>query len=152
MSEPGKLVRLYLARWPDGTATIFSAESFEHAVDRIDEIGDPQECEVVPFDGDLWLTLKPSDDLASGLLALHRRPALEVDSQQEIVAVAFPVLSKVVEASSHDGDDERDIDPEQWREASQVEADRILAPSPRLREAIEDWWDGLVPRPAPESE
>lgn len=151
MSEPGKLTRLYLARWPDGTATIFSAECFEHAVDRIDEIGDPQECEVVPFDGDLWLTLKPSDDPAQGLLALHRRPALEVDSQQEIVSAAFPVLSNLVEASSRDEGDDRDINPEQWREASQIETDRILAPSPRLREAIEDWWEGLAP-PAPESE
>jgi len=83
-------------------------------------------------------------------IALHRRPTPEIDSQHEIVAVAFPVLSKLVEASLRDEGDEQDINPEQWREASQIEADRILAPLQRLREAIEDWWDGLAP--APESE
>lgn len=149
MSEPGKVTRLYLARWPDGTATIFSAMSFEHAVDRIDEVGDPGECEVVALDDDLWLTMRPSDDPEESMLALCRRPIAEIDSQPAIVAAAFPVLSKLVEASKRDDGDERDIDPNQWRQLKDMEADRILAPSPRVKEAIEDWWRGLVP---PQSE
>ncbi len=29
--------RIYLALWPDGSATLLSAESFEHSVERLDE-------------------------------------------------------------------------------------------------------------------
>lgn len=123
----------------------------EHAVDRIDEIDEPGECEVAPFDADLWLTFRPSPkDPADGPLMLCHRPVREIDSQRDIIAAAFPVISQVIESAVHkteDGDTvEDDIDPEQWRTAVAMEADRILAPSPELKEAIEDWWDALGPR------
>jgi hypothetical protein len=66
LSEPA-LTGLYLARWPDGAATVLSAQSLEHAVDRIDERYDP--------------THGP-------LVLLCHRPTLEIDSQREIVASA----------------------------------------------------------------
>jgi hypothetical protein len=153
VSQSGRSTRLYLARWPDGATTVLSAESLEHAVDLIDEIDNPQECEVVPFDGNLWLTLRPSDDPANGPLVLCHRPTIEIDSQREIVAAAFPVLSKLVEGAQRETDDgdiiDEDIDPERWREAKAIEADRILAPSSGFREAIEHWWDALGPNAEP---
>jgi len=142
---------LYVARWPDGTATVFTAYSMEHAVDRIDEIDEPGECEVTPFDAHLWLTFRPTPlDPANGPLILCHRPEREVDSQSDIIATAFPVISQVVESAQHKGDDgdtiEDDIDPVRWRDAVAIEADRILAPSAELKEAIDDWWDALGPR------
>jgi hypothetical protein len=95
---------LYVARWPDGTATVFTAHSMEHAVDRIDEIDEPGECEV----------------------------------------------AQIVESAHRMTDDgetvEEDIDPVRWRDAVAMEANRILAPSPDLKHAIDDWWDALGPR------
>jgi hypothetical protein len=147
VSDTDRSARLYIARWPDGTATVFTAQSMEHAVDRIDEIDEPQECEVVPFDADLWLTFRPSVDPAEGPLMLCHRPVVEIDSQRNIIAAAFPVISQVV-ASAHreteDGDlVDEDIDPMRWRDAIAMEADRILSPSPEFKEAIEGWWNAL---------
>lgn len=147
MSEPERTARLYVARWPDGTATVFTAQSMEHAVDRVDEIDEPQECEVVPFEGDLWLTFRPSDDPAAGPLMLCHRPVVEIDSQRNIIATAFPVISQVVESAHRETDDgdvvDEDIDPVRWRDAVAMEADRILFPSPEFKEAIEEWWNTL---------
>jgi hypothetical protein len=60
------------------------------------------------------------------------------------------VISQVIESAHHEteGGDivEKHIDPEQWRTAVAMEADRILAPSPELKEAVEQWWDALGPR------
>jgi hypothetical protein len=143
--------RLYIARWPDGTATVFTAHSMEHAVDRIDEIGEPGLCEVAELGADLWLTFRPSPrNPEDGPLMLCYRPVVEIDSQQDIIAAAFPVVSQVIESAQHAADDgevvEEDIDPVRWRDAVAIEADRILAPSPELKDAIDDWWDALGPR------
>lgn len=139
---------LYVARWPDGTATVFTAESLGHAVDLIDEIGNPQECEVVPFDAGLWLTFKPSEDLTQGLLTLCRRPTVEIDSQSAIVAIAYPVLAKLIddaEREAEDDDIDDVIDGDRWSDAASIEVERILAPSSEWREAFEAWWDALGP-------
>ena len=81
MSDDEQRPRLYIARWPDGTATVFTAYSMEHAVDRIDEIDELGECEVTPFDAHLWLTFRPSPrDPADGPLILCHRPEREIDS------------------------------------------------------------------------
>jgi hypothetical protein len=140
---------LYVARWPDGAATVFSAESLKHAVELIDTINSPHECEVVPLAGELWLTLRPADDLAGGPLVLCHRPTIEIDSQREILAVAFPVLSRIVEGAQHvtDSDDiiDEHVDPARWLEARAIEADRILALSPEFRDAIEKWSGDISP-------
>jgi hypothetical protein len=138
---------LYIARWPNGTATVFTADSFEHAVDRVDEIGEPHECEVVPFEGDLWLTFRPSADPANSPLTLCHRPLVEIDSQRNIIATAFPVISQVIESAHRETEDgdvvDEDVDPARWRDAAAIEGDRILAPSAEFKEAIENWWDAF---------
>lgn len=144
MSEPGKLTRLYLVRWPDGTVTILSAASFEHAVDRIDEIGDAGACEVTPLDGEVWLNVRPADNPEHSLLQLCDEPTPEVDFHRSIISIGFPVIAKLVETADPEATGEH-IDPVRWRELKQIETARILAPSPRLKEAIEDWWKNLVP-------
>ena len=142
--------RLYVARWPDGTATLFTAQSLEHAVDRVDEIDEPQECEVVPFDGDLWLTFRPSTDPADSPLILCHRPELEIDSQRHIISTSFPVISQVIESAHRETEDgdvvDEDIDPLRWRDAIAIEGDRILSPSTDFKQAIDDWWKGLAAR------
>jgi len=83
-------------------------------------------------------------------LILCHRPVIEIDSQRDIIAAAFPVISQVIESAHRETEDrdivEEDVDPAQWRTAVAMEADRILAPSPELKEAIEQWWDALGPR------
>jgi hypothetical protein len=125
----------------------------EHAVDRVDEIDEPHECEVVPFEADLWLTFRPSDDPAAGPLMLCHRPVVEIDSQRNIIAKAFPVISQVVESAHRETGDgdivDEDIDRVRWRDAVAMEADRLLSPSLEFKDAIEDWWDTLGARAEP---
>lgn len=149
MTESGRWTRLYLARWPSGAVSVLSAESMDQVVDHLDQVTDASECEVVPFDGDLWLTMGPADDPSVSPLSLLHRPTLEIDSQEAIIEKAFPVLHKVIEASRHetaDGDHEDEpIDSEGWRAAKGMERDRILSPSPEWKAAITAWWQGLDP-------
>lgn len=142
-------MRLYLVRWPDGAATVLGADSLEHAVELIDDVDQPNECEVVPLDR-LWLTMRPSVDLAEGPLTLCHRPSVEIDSQHEILSAAFPVLSRVVEGAQREADDgdiiEEDIELGEWREASSIEANRILAPSPEFKKVLARRLDALSAR------
>ncbi len=149
MSESEGWTRLYLARWPTGAVTLLAASSMEHAADLLDQVDNAKECELVPFDGELWLTMRPADEPSEGPLALHYRPALEIDSQGEIIEKAFPVLHKVIVAAQRetaDGDSyDEPIDREEWSAAKEIEIDRILSPSPEWKAAVERWWDGLGP-------
>jgi len=146
MSEP-EWTRLYLARWPSGAVTLLSANSLEQAADLLDQVDNPKECEVVPFDGELWLTMRPADDPSGGPLALHQRATLEIDSQETIVEKAFPVLHELIERSHRETDDgdtyDEPIDVEAWRDAGAIERDRILAPSPEWKAAVEEWWEAM---------
>lgn len=149
MSESERWTRLYLARWPSGAVTVLSAESMDQVADHLDQVADASECEVVPFDGDLWLTMGPADDPSGGPLSLLHRPTLEIDSQEAIIEKAYPVLHKLIEASpteTADGDhDDEPIDLEAWQAARAMERDRILSPSPVWKRAITEWWQGLDP-------
>lgn len=99
MSEPGKVTRLYLARWPDGTVTILSAECFEHAVDRIDRIDQIGDASARGRSA----RRRVADHAGVGRSEAGSAPALdpasEIDSQREIMSLAFPVLSRLVEAT-----------------------------------------------------
>lgn len=141
--------RLYLARWPDGTVTLLSGTSLEHVVDQLDAVGDAATCEVVPFERDLWLTFRPADGPDTGPLVLAPDPTSEIDSQADIVELAFPVLHRLVTSATieHDDGDSEDvpIEREAWNEATAIERERILSPSPTWRSAIEAWWTALGP-------
>lgn len=153
MSEPDWR-RLYLARWPTGVVTLLSAHSLEHAADLLDQVDNANECEVVPFDGDLWLTMRPADEPAAGLFVLVQRATLEIDSQAEIVERAFPVLHRLIEQShrtTEDGDTyDEPIPIEAWREAVEMERDRILAPSSEWKAAVAQWGASLAGPPRDE--
>lgn len=154
MSARDGWTRLYLVRWPDGAATVLSASSLEHAADLIDEVDNASECEVSPFEGELWLTFRPAADPIAGPLALDHRPTLEIDSQAAIVADAFPVLGRVLDASTAEtaeGDHlDVPVDADGWSAAAAMERERILAPSPEWKAAVERWWEALGA--APDSE
>jgi hypothetical protein len=141
--------RLYLARWPDGTVTLLSGLSLEHVVDQLDQVGDAGAAEVVPFERDLWLTFRPSNDPEAGLLTLTHQPTAEIDSQADVVELSFPVLHRLVAAATieHDDGDHEDvpIQPAAWNEALAIEHERILSPSPEWRRSIEAWWASLGP-------
>jgi hypothetical protein len=140
VSEQGRLTRLFVARWPSGITTLISADSLEDAFVLLDDVDDPGSCEVTPYVGNLWLTVRPSDDPAKGLLDLCHRPEREIDSQRDLIDIAYPVLSQLLEAAeraTEDGDTiEIPIAPSRWVEATAIEADRILASS---RAAYEAW-------------
>jgi hypothetical protein len=129
--------------------TLLGAESLEHAAELLDQVDNAGECEVVPFDGELWLTMRPAGDPSHGLLVLDHRPTLEVDSQEEIVAHAFPVLHQLVvsaQLETPDGDvEDEPIDVAAWQAGSALENDRILAPSAEWKAAVERSWNELAP-------
>ena len=147
MSESERWTRLYLARWPTGAVTLLAAESLEQVADLLDQVDDAAECEVVPYDGELWLTMQPASDPEAGPLALVHRPTLEVDSQEEIVEKAYPVLHRLIESARRemaDGDVvDEPIAVDAWLDARRMEQDRILAPSPQWKAAVEQWWNAM---------
>jgi hypothetical protein len=149
VSDSPSWTQLFLARWPDGTVTLISGTSMEHIVDQLDAIGDAATCEVVSFERNLWLTFRPNEVPANGLIALVHDPVSEVDSQADILELSFPVLHRVGNASTiehDDGDLERvPIDSEAWNQAVPIERDRILSPSLEWRASIEAWWASFAP-------
>lgn len=137
------MTRVFVARWPNGSVTVLSAETAEHAADLLDQVGNAGRCEVTPLDGWLWLTFQPaSDPNPDGPLALVHRPKIEVDAQAQIVKAAYPVLARIVDRAKTD---EAPIDVSVWAAAVTMERERILAPSAEWKEAVGDSWDALAP-------
>ena len=64
--EDGPNRRVYLARWPDGSATLLTARSLVEVADLLDEIGDPGGCEVAPYDGAVCVHLRPQPSPEAG--------------------------------------------------------------------------------------
>ncbi|MBZ0232480.1 MAG: hypothetical protein K8M05_09150 [Deltaproteobacteria bacterium] len=131
------MTRVFVARWPNGSVTVLSAETAEHAADLLDQVGNAGRCEVTPLEGWLWLTFQPAVDPDAGPLALVHRATVETDSQAAILAAAYPVLHEIMHAESPSAS--------AWADAMAIERGRILAPSSEWKRAVGRSWDSLAP-------
>lgn len=134
--------RLFVARWPDGTAMIISAESMAEVAGKLDEVGDPGACEVVPLDGSIAIVARPCSSPAGEMYLDVSLDALDdaLEVQRSIMAAAFPALYELIE-QSRDDDGCVDVDPSAWSAAIAREAARKLAPSTSWTNAIKEWWE-----------
>lgn len=126
---------LFVARWPDGTAWLVSAESMEDAADILDQGGDPGACEVHRYSGPVAFEFKL--DETQGTLKAQIAPVDHGEAmQEEVIARAFPKVGKAInEATGEDFDS----DTADFSAASSVELERPLHPSSKWEQAVERW-------------
>jgi hypothetical protein len=135
-------MRLFVARWPDGTAMIISAESMSEVAGRLDEVGDPGACEVVPLDGPIAIVARPRSEPPGELWLDVSLDALDdaLDVQRAIMAAAFPALHELIEQRRGE-DGGVDVDRAAWSAAVAREGARKLAPTALWANAIKEWWE-----------
>lgn len=148
----GPLTRLFVARWPDGTAMILSAASMADVADRLDEVGDPGTCEVEPLEVPLALVVRPARAPHDGFFLDPSFDALDdsIDLERAVMTAAFPHLGAMVEQSV-DPDGHAHIDDTTWRDAVAHEQGRQLTPSAAWVHALTSWWEGTIGAPAEQS-
>lgn len=136
--------RLFVARWPDGSAMLVAARSLEEVADRLDEIGDPGACEVAPYDGPFALSFEPAVGAMPSDLLEPSFHALDdsVDVQRALMRAAFPELAA---ATDHLFEDDPDlgIDRQEWSAAVAREMARDLRLSAEWAEAVKTWWEEM---------
>ena len=49
---------IYLVRWPDLSASLVQAESEEHLLDILDQVGNPDDCEWSIYEGPLFIDFR----------------------------------------------------------------------------------------------
>ena len=49
---------IYLVRWPDLSASFVQAESEEHLLDILDQVGNPDDCEWSIYEGPLFIDFR----------------------------------------------------------------------------------------------
>ncbi len=142
--EPNR--RVYLARWPDGSATLLTARSLVEVADLLDEIGDPGGCEVAPYDGAVCVHIRPQPNPEAGYLALHEGSFEYEDARVSLLHAAFPSLAELVDRS--DPADEEPTEPSaaEWAAAAEREQSRELHPSPAWAAALSAWWNQIAGR------
>jgi hypothetical protein len=137
-------MRLYVARWPNGTAMVVSAESMADVADRLDELGDPGTCEVVQLDVPLALVVRPAREQRGAMFLETSLDALDdaIDVERAIMSAVFPRLSEVVE-QSRDAGGRAHVSRDAWRNAIEREKGRELAPSAAWARAVGEWWEEM---------
>lgn len=140
--------RLYVARWPDGTAMILSADSMADVAERLDEVGDPGTCEVVALQGPLALCLRPKFEPTEPFYFDLSLDTLDdaLDVQRAIMRAAFPLLHEMIE-QSRDEHGEAHVDREEWSRVAARETERELRPSATWASAIATWWEEMSGTP-----
>ena len=84
---------IYLCRWPDGDVSMVTAEDEDEVIDVLDEIGDPSDVTITPFEAPLCVTLCLND---TGELMLS--PDYGDNSMFRVWKQAYPALAAVENA------------------------------------------------------
>lgn len=134
---------LYVARWPDGTAWIVSADSLAGVADVLDEADDPGACEVQPFDGPFAVELrlpKESNEANSSLeFSQTDAPDTNYEMQRRLLELAYPHVAAALEHA----DDEGEIPDADWQAAVADEMKRELVPSTDWADGVKEWWEAF---------
>ena len=135
--------QLFLARWPDGSATLLTASCLEEVADKLDELGDPGKCEVSVYDGPIAIDIKPrqSVDGDEYLDVALARFEDTLETQLEIMRVGFPKLHRVVRAHQDDLEEPHPVAAPRWDAALAEERERDLQPSGEWADGIASWWE-----------
>lgn len=129
--SPGER-RLFLARWPDGSATLLSASSLDEVADLLDEVADPGACSVVEFEGDVCFDLRLAEDPASGRFLTAEIESLDRDPcGLSLVETAFPRVREML--AQHE---DMPPDSETWKRAVSDEAASVPVASAAWTRAV----------------
>ncbi len=142
--DDGPNRRVYLARWPDGSATLLTARSLVEVADLLDGIGDPGGCEVAPYDGAVCVHLRPQPNPEAGYLALHEGSFEYEDARISLLRAAFPILAELVDRSDPEAEEPAEPSPAKWAAAAAREESRELHPSPAWQAALSAWWNQMT--------
>ena len=86
---------IYLVRWPDLSASFVQAESEEHLLDILDQVGNPDDCEWSIYEGPLFIDFR----LPVEWSVKDGRRATPVTPQQVVIGNVGPIASgNIVEA------------------------------------------------------
>lgn len=142
--------RLYIARWPDGSAWIVQASSLEEVADILDEEGDPFGAEVEPYNGALAIEIRPDKDVGEVEIRSCRGETGN-DTVDDILKKAFPKLNEVLENYEDlDGKDAHEAWLAALKQEGSVEAYLTELVMPRAHEkwleAVRSWHDEFTNR------
>lgn len=136
-------MKLFVARWPDGTAWIVRARSLPDVADILDRAADPGPCDVAEYDGPFALQIRPAPTTKDASYVVFEDAEADdvtIEMHEHLLKVAYPTLADVVD---NERDEDGLIDEERWRAAVAGELARKVEPSPEWAAGVKKWWEAF---------